>query len=106
MPDYISPVVGYRVWQWDASGLKCCAGNTGVRVLLWNRTALSTGRKHILWDKLNMRWEASGSGVDFIHAFHSPDDRVFVLTGGGVSAESDIPSFRDVGGLGRDLCWH
>jgi len=21
-PDYISPVVGYRVWQWDATGLK------------------------------------------------------------------------------------
>ena len=21
-PDYISPIVGYRVWQWDALGLK------------------------------------------------------------------------------------
>jgi len=22
VPDYISPIVGYRVWQWDAAGLK------------------------------------------------------------------------------------
>lgn len=25
-PDYISPVVGYRVWQWDATGLKSLNG--------------------------------------------------------------------------------
>ena len=25
-PDYISPVVGYRVWQWDAEGLKSLNG--------------------------------------------------------------------------------
>jgi len=28
-----------------------------------------------------------------------PTDRVFVLTGAGVSAESGIPTFRGVGGL-------
>ena len=22
IPDYISPIVGYRTWQWDAVGLK------------------------------------------------------------------------------------
>jgi len=26
IPDYISPVVGYRVWQWDATGLKSLNG--------------------------------------------------------------------------------
>jgi hypothetical protein len=26
IPDYISPVVGYRVWQWDAAGLKSLNG--------------------------------------------------------------------------------
>jgi hypothetical protein len=26
IPDYISPVVGYRVWQWDADGLKSLNG--------------------------------------------------------------------------------
>jgi preprotein translocase subunit YajC len=26
VPDYISPVVGYRVWQWDAAGLKSLNG--------------------------------------------------------------------------------
>ncbi len=31
----------------------------------------------------------------------SPADRVFVLTGAGVSAESGIPTFRDAGGLWR-----
>ena len=31
----------------------------------------------------------------------SPSDRVFILAGAGVSAESDIPTFRGVGGLWR-----
>jgi len=26
VPDYISPVVGYRVWQWDATGLRSLNG--------------------------------------------------------------------------------
>jgi hypothetical protein len=26
IPDYISPVVGYRVWQWDAAGLRSLNG--------------------------------------------------------------------------------
>jgi NAD-dependent deacetylase len=32
----------------------------------------------------------------------SPTDRLFVLTGAGVSAESGIPTFRGVGGLWRN----
>jgi hypothetical protein len=26
VPDYVSPVVGYRVWRWDAAGLKSLNG--------------------------------------------------------------------------------
>lgn len=33
----------------------------------------------------------------------SPADRVFILTGAGVSAESGIPTFRDAGGLWRSV---
>jgi NAD-dependent SIR2 family protein deacetylase len=32
----------------------------------------------------------------------SPTDRVFILAGAGVSAESGIPTFRGVGGLWRN----
>jgi len=32
---------------------------TDVDVLLWNRTTLRIGRKQIVWDEGNMRWEAS-----------------------------------------------
>jgi preprotein translocase subunit YajC len=35
VPDYISPIVGYRVWQWDAAGLKSLNGE------LWARRRLS-----------------------------------------------------------------
>jgi hypothetical protein len=30
IPDYISPIVGYRVWQWDAAGLKSLNGELWV----------------------------------------------------------------------------
>jgi hypothetical protein len=30
VPDYISPVVGHRVWQWDAAGLKSLNGERWV----------------------------------------------------------------------------
>jgi len=30
IPDYISPVVGYRVWQWDPAGLKSLNGERWV----------------------------------------------------------------------------
>ncbi len=30
IPDYISPIVGYRVWQWDAAGLKSLNGKLWV----------------------------------------------------------------------------
>ena len=33
----------------------------------------------------------------------SPSDRVFVLTGAGISAESGIPTYRDAGGLWRNF---
>jgi hypothetical protein len=30
VPDYISPVVGFRVWQWDATGLKSLNGEKWI----------------------------------------------------------------------------
>ena len=33
----------------------------------------------------------------------APEDRVFVLTGAGISAESGLPTFRAEDGLGQDI---
>jgi NAD-dependent deacetylase len=41
----------------------------------------------------------TGPGLDFPPLRIGPDERVFVLTGAGVSAESGVPTFRDHGGL-------
>jgi hypothetical protein len=30
VPDYISPIIGYRIWQWDAAGLKSLNGELWV----------------------------------------------------------------------------
>jgi NAD-dependent deacetylase len=42
------------------------------------------------------------SNVNFIMLTVSPTDRIFILAGAGVSAESGIPTFRGVGGLWRN----
>ena len=34
-----------------------------VHVVLWNRSVLRIGRKQIVWDECNMRWEANHSDV-------------------------------------------
>ena len=39
------------------------ADDKEVHVLLWNRSGLRIGRKDIVWDERNMRWETSRSGV-------------------------------------------
>lgn len=43
----------------------------------------------------------TGPGSEFAPLRIGRDDRVFVLTGAGISAESGVPTFRDGGGL-----WH
>jgi NAD-dependent deacetylase len=40
-----------------------------------------------------------GQSIEFLPMDLSPSDRVFVLTGAGISAESGIATFRDAGGL-------
>ncbi|MGZ6123885.1 MAG: SIR2 family NAD-dependent protein deacylase [Myxococcales bacterium] len=40
-----------------------------------------------------------GPGKDFAPVQVRPDERVFVLTGAGISAESGVKTFRDAGGL-------
>src|ERR1700693_3840057 len=40
-----------------------------------------------------------GPGKDFQRLEVRPRDRVFVLTGAGISAESGVKTFRDAGGL-------
>ena len=42
------------------------------------------------------------SKVNFIMLTVSPTDRIFILAGAGLSAESGIPTFRGVGGLWRN----
>jgi len=34
-----------------------------VHAVLWNRSVVRIGRKQIVWDEFNMRWEANYSGV-------------------------------------------
>jgi NAD-dependent SIR2 family protein deacetylase len=49
------------------------------------------------------RWRSSRSIFVKLEMFTvSRTDRIFILAGAGVSAESEIPTFRGVGGLSRN----
>ncbi len=53
IPDYISPIVGYRVWQWDAAGLKSLCGEP------WHPgQPLAAGCRHAISGRLAGRAEA------------------------------------------------
>ena len=40
IPDYISPIVGYRVWRWDANGAQVALRRAMVlRASRWRRDA-------------------------------------------------------------------
>lgn len=53
------------------------------------------------WHKRFLTLVCSGQSIEPVISIN-PADRVFVLTGAGISAESGIPTFRDAGGLWRN----
>jgi len=46
IPDYISPIVGYRVWQWDAIGLKSLNNEQWFPSLALEASTARCGKEH------------------------------------------------------------
>jgi preprotein translocase subunit YajC len=82
VPDYISPVVGYRVWQWDAVGLKSLNGELWVP-----RQPLSAV----------CRAERSGSIAGLSKATHDPAELPYFSCTCGVYAAKTIEHLRQCG---------
>jgi len=82
VPDYISPVVGFRVWQWDAAGLKSLNGEK------WSaHQPLSAV----------CRADRSGSISGLSKATHNPDELPHFKCTCGVYAAKTIEHLRQSG---------
>jgi hypothetical protein len=82
VPDYISPVVGYRVWQWDAAGLKSLNGERWV-----SGQPLSAV----------CRADAIGSIAGLSKATHNPVELPYFSCTCGVYAAKSIEHLRQCG---------
>jgi hypothetical protein len=82
VPDYISPVVGYRVWQWDAAGLKSLNGERWV-----SHQPLSAV----------CRADAIGSIAGLSKAAHNPDELPYLKCTCGVYAAKSIEHLHQCG---------
>ena len=82
IPDYISPIVGYRVWRWNATGLKSL-----------------NGEKWFAHQPLSAvcRVAASGSISGLSKATHTPDELPYFSCTCGVYAAKTIEHLRQCG---------
>lgn len=82
IPDYISPIVGYRVWRWNATGLKSLNGEP------WNaHQPLSAV----------CRADARGSIAGLSNATHNPSELPYFSCTCGVYAAKTIEHLRQCG---------
>jgi preprotein translocase subunit YajC len=81
-PDYISPVVGYRVWQWDATGLRSL-----------------NGEKWFAHQPLSAvcRADVCGSIAGLSKATHNPDELPYLKCTCGVYAAKSIEHLHQCG---------
>jgi hypothetical protein len=82
VPDYISPVVGCRVWQWDATGLRSL-----------------NGEKWFAHQPLSAvcRADACGSISGLSKVTHNPDELPYLKCTCGVYAAKTIEHLRQCG---------
>ena len=88
IPDYISPVVGYRVWQWNAAGLKSLNGEPWLpgRPLAAGCRAAARG--------------TIGGRAEAVHNAHEPPQPACTC---GVYAAKSIEHLRRFGYAGRGI---
>jgi hypothetical protein len=82
IPDYISPVVGYRVWQWDATGLRSLNGE------LWLASQPLSAV---------CRVDTSGSIAGLSKATHNPNELPYFSCTCGVYAAKTIGHLNQCG---------
>jgi hypothetical protein len=82
VPDYISPVVGFRVWQWDATGLRSL-----------------NGEKWVAHQPLSAvcRADTTGSVAGLSRATHSPDQLPCLKCSCGIYAAKTTEHLRQCG---------
>jgi hypothetical protein len=73
IPDYISPIVGYRVWTWDTTGLKSLCGerwHPGQSLAARCRASAVVGRADVVHDVRDIPQANCTCGVYAVKTLH------------------------------------
>ena len=84
IPDYISPIVGHRVWQWDAKGLRSLCGERwkpSQSLAARCRAAAVVGRAEVVHDARDVPQAICTCGIYAVKTLHHFRSMVYAKCG-------------------------